>query len=58
MTEIELEKSVAYKKACTKIENAIFPYKTALSEANFKANRMRSIKRTYHKVLLVTTLFF
>ena len=30
----------------TKIENAIFPYKTALSEANVKTNK---IGWTYHK---------
>ena len=28
----------------TKIENATFPYKTALSEANIKINRMGSTK--------------
>ena len=28
----------------TKIENTTFPYKTALSEANSKTNRMRSTK--------------
>ena len=33
----------------TKIDNATFPYKTALSEANVKTNRMGSIKWTYHK---------
>ena len=33
----------------TKIENALFPYKTAISKANFKANRMLSTKRTYQK---------
>ena len=33
----------------TKIENAIFPYKTALSEANVKTNGMRSIKWTFYK---------
>ena len=33
----------------TKIANATFPYKTALSEANAKINRMWSTKRTYHK---------
>ena len=33
----------------TKIENASFPYKTAISEANVKTNRMVSIKWTYHK---------
>ena len=33
----------------TKIENAIFLYKTALSEANVKTNRMGSTKLSYHK---------
>ena len=30
----------------TKIENASFPYKTAMSEANFKTNRIVSTKWT------------
>ena len=33
----------------TKIDNITFPYKTALSEANVKTNRMGSTKLTYHK---------
>ena len=33
----------------TKIENAIFPYKTAISEANVKTNRIVSTKWTHHK---------
>ena len=33
----------------TKIENALFPYKTAMSEANVKLNRMVSTKSTYRK---------
>ena len=33
----------------TKINNITFPYKTALSEANVKTNRMGSTKLTYHK---------
>ena len=33
----------------TKIENASFPYKTAISEANVKTNRMVSTKWTYQK---------
>ena len=38
----------------TKIENALFPYKTGISDT-----RMVSTKWTYHKELLpVTTLFF
>ena len=32
-----------------KIENALFPYKTAISEANVKTNRMVSTKRNYNK---------
>ena len=43
----------------TKIENASFPYKTTISEANVKTNRMVSTKWTYHKerVLPITNLF-
>ena len=33
----------------TKIENASFPFKTALSEANVKTNKMATTKWTYHK---------
>ena len=33
----------------TKIDNITFSYKTALSEANVKTNRMGSTKLTYHK---------
>ena len=33
----------------TKTENASIPYKTAISEANVKTNRMVSTKWTYHK---------
>ena len=32
-----------------KIENASFPFKTGLSEANVKTNRMAATKLTYHK---------
>ena len=32
----------------TKIEDVSFPYKTAISEANVKANRMVNTKWTYH----------
>ena len=41
----------------TKIENASFPYKTTLSEANVKTNRMASTNGpiTKNGVLLVTT---
>ena len=33
----------------TKIENASFPYKTVMSEANVKINRTMTTKWTYHK---------
>ena len=33
----------------TKTGNVLFPYKTAKSEANVKANRMVSTERAYHK---------
>ena len=33
----------------TKIENASIPFKTALSEAKVKTNRMATAKWTYHK---------
>ena len=32
-----------------KIENASFPYKTAIPEANVKTNRMMNTNWTYHK---------
>ena len=33
----------------TKIEKASFPYKTAISEANVKTNRMVTAKWVYHR---------
>ena len=33
----------------TEIENASFPFKTALSETNFKTNRIATTKWTYNK---------
>ena len=33
----------------TKIENTSFPFKTVLSEADFKTNRMATTKWIYHK---------
>ena len=33
----------------SKIESTSFPFKTALSEANVKTNRMATTKWTYHK---------
>ena len=44
----------------SKIENASFPYKTVISEANVKTNRMVTKKWAYRRErsLPVTTLFF
>ena len=42
----------------TKIENASFLYKTALSEANVKTNSMVSTKWTYHKERSFTSNYF
>ena len=33
----------------SKIEKTSFPFKTAMSEANVKTNRMATAKWTYHK---------
>ena len=61
-----LENEILFQKTgvplveSTKIENASFPYKTTISEANVKTNRMVSAKWTYNKErsLPVTTLIF
>ena len=44
----------------TNIENASFPYKTAISEANVKTNRMVTTNGPITKsgILSVTNLFF
>ena len=42
----------------TTIEDASFPYKTAISEANVKANKMVTTKWTKNGVFSVTNLFF
>ena len=42
----------------TKAESASFPYKTALSEANVKAVRIVSTKRTYHKERSFASKYF
>ena len=44
----------------TKIENASFPFKTALSEANVKTSKMATTTWTYHKEwsFAVTAYFF
>ena len=40
---------VPFLVEATKIENTSFPFKTALSEANVKTNRMATTKWNYHK---------
>ena len=42
----------------TKIENTSFPFKTALSEANVKTNRMATTKWTYHKEWSFASKYF
>ena len=42
----------------TTIENATYPYKTALSEANVKTNRMGSAKWTYLKEQSLASNYF
>ena len=42
----------------TMIESATFPYKTVLSEANVKTNRMGSTKWTYHKERTFASTYF
>ena len=51
-----LESEIFFKKLeyrflveSTKIEKASFPYKTAVSEANVKTNRVATIKWAYHR---------
>ena len=41
-----------------RIENASFPYNTAISEANIKTNRIVSKKRIYHKVQSFASNYF
>ena len=40
---------VSFLVEITKIKSTSFPYKTTISEANVKTNRMVSTKWTYHK---------
>ena len=41
-----------------KIENATFPYETALSEVNFKTNSMGNTKNEEWSLPVTTSLFF
>ena len=40
------------------IENATFPYKTALSEANVRTNRIRNTEWTSHKEQSFASSYF
>ena len=42
----------------TTIKTVTYPYKTVLSEANVKANRMGSRKWTYHKESSFVSIYF
>ena len=42
----------------TKIENASFSYKTAISEANVKTNKMVTTKWIYHKEFRFASNYF
>ena len=42
----------------TKIKKASFPYKTAISEANVKTNRMVTTKWAYHRKTVFYQLYF
>ena len=42
----------------TKVENASFPSKTAISEANGKTNKMVTTKWTYHKEQSFASKYF
>ena len=44
-----LKKNTVFLVETTKIEKASFSYKTVMSEANVKTNKMASAKWTYHK---------
>ena len=46
---LTLKQESSFLVEATKIENTSFPFKTALSEANVKTNRMATTKWTYHK---------
>ena len=42
----------------TKIENPSFPFKTVMSEANVKTNRMATTKWAYHKEWSLASNYF
>ena len=50
--------SICLHNETTKTENTSFPFKTAMSEANVKRNRMATTKLTYHKEKSFTSNYF
>ena len=57
-TETFFKKLDYFLVESTKIENASFPYKTAMSEANVKTNKMVASKWTYHKERSLASNYF
>ena len=50
--------STVFLVESTKIENPLFLYKTTISKANVKANRMVSTKWTYHRERSIASNYF
>ena len=57
-TLIKQKERSVYERPSTKIENTSFPFKTAISEANVKTNRMVSTKWTYQKEQSFASKYF
>ena len=57
-TLIKQKERSVYERPSTKIENTSFPFKTAISEANVKTNRMVSTKCTYQKEQSFASKYF
>ena len=57
-TLIKQKERSVYERSSTKIENTSFPFKTAISEANVKTNRMVSTKWTYQKEQSFASKYF
>ena len=58
MKTVFIKLKYSFLAESTKIENASFPYKTAISEANVKTNRMASTKWIYYKEGLFASNYF
>ena len=55
---LTLKQEYSFLVEATKIENTSFPFKTALSEANVKTNKMATTKWTYHEEWSFTSNYF